>query len=88
MLPMPDDEVIAAMWAEFERKAAAMELVMQPLTVLQLTGLLQLAMRHPDLSRNNHDAGMRFVTAAREYFADCPMALDVIRRGFDPREDR
>lgn len=81
-------KVIAAMRAEFERKGAAMELVMQPLTVLQLTGLLQLAMRHPDLSRNNRDAGIRFVNAAREYFADCPMALAVIRRGFDPREDR
>jgi hypothetical protein len=67
-----------------------MELVLQPVSVFQLVAALQLARRHPQFADQETVAVTveRFLTAAREYFADCPTVLDVIRRGDDPTEDR
>jgi len=59
----------------------------RPETVLQLVGLIQLALRHPAVTQAIRATGVRFIEAAREYFAACPAVLDVIRRGDDARED-
>jgi len=83
-----DHQIATAMAEELLAKEEPMELVMIPLTVLRLTGLVQLALRHPSMAEAGRDAGERFVRAARQYFADCPTVLDVIRRGDDPAEDR
>lgn len=64
-----------------------MELVLQPVSVLQLTGLLQLALRHPHLTPEHAEVGRRFLAGVRQYFADCPAVLEVIRRGDEPRFD-
>ena len=65
-----------------------MDIGFQPLTVFQLTGLVQLALRHPHVSPEPRATAGRFLAAVREYFADCPAVLDVVRRGDDPAEDR
>jgi hypothetical protein len=82
------DEIAEAMAREITQKTNdPMEIVAQPMTVFQLTGLLQLALRHPGVSSELRETAARFLGAAREYFADCPTILDVIRRGDNPRED-
>jgi len=87
---MSDDDAAIAdtMAVEILSKAETpMEIAFHPLTVLQLTGLIQLACRHPDLSVEHHATAERWVRAAQQYFADAPTVLDVIRRGDDPAED-
>jgi hypothetical protein len=69
-------------------RAHFMELVMKPDSAFHLVGLLQLALRHPDLPPVSRLLAHTFIDGAREYFADCPTILDVIRRGDDPGEDR
>jgi len=84
----PDDEIAAALAAEMERKTTPMEVVYHPATVFQLTGLLQLALRHPHVQATVGDAARRFIDGARQYFADSPTVLDVIEKGDDPAQDR
>jgi hypothetical protein len=66
---------------------APMELVLRPATVFHVTALLQLACRHSSVSGAVRDTADRFLANVREYFADCPAALDLVRRGDDPEED-
>jgi len=86
---LTDDAIIAAMTDELRRKEEhPMELWLRPITVMQLTGLLQLALRHPEVGDENRATAERFLNGARQFFADCPAVLDVIRRGDDPSQDR
>lgn len=86
----PTEPVAAVFVAEVLRKSteAPMDLMCQPLTVLHLAGALQLARRHPQFPPTHVDAVDRFLTAAREYFADCPTVVEVLRRGDDPAYDQ
>ena len=59
---------------------------MQPASVFQLTALVQLACRHPAVTGPMRETADRFLAGVREYFADCPAVLDVVRRGDDPSE--
>ena len=65
-----------------------MQLVLKPVTVIQLAGLLQLATRHPGLTEPHLTVAREFLRGARAYFADCPAILDIIARGDDPTQDR
>ena len=85
---MKDDQVDVEICIDEMQMKAPMELVLQPITVFQLVGLIQLALRHPGCQGAARAAGDRFVGAARTYFADCAMIADVIRRGDDPSENR
>lgn len=82
-----DDAISAALAAELQRHYP-LDLCLRPLTVLSLTGLLQLVLRHPQVNGDVRTVAVQFVETAREYFADCPTVLDVIRRGDDPTQDR
>jgi hypothetical protein len=84
---MTDDDTVALMAEEILHKDP-MWIMLDARTVLQLTGLVQLALRHPGVSEDLRAAGRRFIDAAQQYFADAPFVLDVIRRGDDPTEDR
>lgn len=67
-----------------------MELSMEPSTVLQLVGILQLASRNPMLARDAPqacDVIERFLTSARLYFDACPSVLEVMRRGSEQAPD-
>src|SRR5688572_1660794 len=64
-----------------------MEIAFRPFTVLQLAGLLQLALRHPDISGDHREAAWSFLEAAREYFAASPTVLTVLDAGDDPTQD-
>ena len=84
---MTDEETVARLLEELQQ-LDPMPLGLKPQSVLHLTGLLQLALRHPGLGEPSREIAHVFIASAREYFADCPAVLDVIRRGDDPSEDR
>ena len=84
-----EQAIVDQMTREIISKAVhPMELVCQPTTVFQLTGLVQLALRHPGVTPELRETADRFLAGVREYFADCPAVLNVIRRGDDPTQDR
>lgn len=83
-----DEATIKGMADELRDKQHPMEIVFHALTVVQLTGLVQLALRHPDVPPESRATAERFLAGVREYFADCPTVLSVIIRGDDPNEDR
>jgi hypothetical protein len=66
-----------------------MEVVWKPESVLQFVSMIQLAMRHPSIADypENVSTAQRFLQATRQYFAECPMTLELIRRGDDPEYD-
>jgi hypothetical protein len=85
---MKDQRRVNAMADELLLKAdTTMDVSFSPLTVMQLTGLVQLALRHPGVSATLRFTAARFLSAAREYFADCPETLAVIQLGDDPAND-
>jgi hypothetical protein len=49
--------------------------------VFQLVALVQQAMLDPRLTPELHEVGERFIGTARDFFADCPSVLDILRRG-------
>jgi hypothetical protein len=83
-----DEQIVRTMAREIQHKPTFMELALQPQSALQLAGVVQLALRHPQLQGVNRLAGERFLVGVRDYFADCPTVLEVLRRGDDPAEDR
>jgi hypothetical protein len=85
-----EDKIARDMAREIQHKPDAMELVLQPQSALQLAGVVQLALRHPGIADHtaSRDAALRFLSGVRQYFADCPTVLEVLRRGDDPAEDR
>jgi hypothetical protein len=84
-----DAELLAAMVAELETREAPLEFVLRPLVALQLAGLLQLAMRHPQMPDTAaRRTALTFIAHVRGYFADAPATLEVLRRGDDPACDR
>jgi hypothetical protein len=88
--PILDADLVAAMVAELETRESPIELVLRPMSALQLAGLLQLAMRHPRMPDDSATRRMAltFIGHVRAYFADAPATLEVLRRGDDPSEDR
>jgi len=79
---MTDQDLVAAMAGEMERKALEpWDVTLRPVTALQLVGLVQLALRHPGVSAELHLIGTRFIDGARAYFDGCPATLAVIERG-------
>lgn len=81
-----DQMLLDAVTCEVAAKAW-LALSLRPLSALHLAGLVQLALRHPQVDGHNREAGERFLSGVREYFADCPAVLDLLRRGDDPQED-
>lgn len=83
-----DQEIVLKLTEEIAGMDRRMELLLKPDSVFHLVGVLQLAKRHPNLGGPSRELADRFIAGAREYFAECPTILDVIRRGDDPNEDR
>lgn len=85
-----DDRELVELVADELRAQPAMEVVWRPESVLQFVGLIQLALRHPHIKTDskNRETADRFLQAVREYFAGCPMTLELIRRGDDPSYDQ
>lgn len=82
------DESDAAAVAEELAQLGLFEMHLQPQTVLVLTGLLQLAKRHPQLDAQFHTFIDRFLAGVGEYFRNAPHALAVIAAGNDPAHDK
>lgn len=78
----PEDELLRLMAIELEQKDP-MDfgfLGLRPQSVLQIAGLIELALKHPDVAGSVRETGNHFVTAIRHYFADCPAVLECLRR--------
>jgi hypothetical protein len=94
--PIDDDaraeaEILVAVTAEMltlEAEGEPMLVEFNPVSVFQLAGLLQLALRHPDVQASNRETAQRFLVSAREYFAESPAVLRVLDMGDDPTQDR
>jgi len=87
---VPPDEAQAVQQMIAELAAVEHPLILGPLTpleALQLAGLVQLAVRHPDLSEEHRLVAAAVVETVREYFAGSPVILDVLDRGDDPAQD-
>lgn len=85
--PETDPDITRRMASELEA-IGPFEVVFAPLTVVQLAGLLQLALRHPGVRSMDVSASAdRFLAGARAYFATCPTVLDMLNRGDDPTQD-
>jgi hypothetical protein len=80
LMSEPEDATIDAMARELETYGT-LELVLQPISALQLAGVVQLALRHPDLAGAPREAAIRFVAGVRAYFQTAPTVQAVIDRG-------
>lgn len=87
MQTIDHETLFAQVSAELQGKTQPMDVQIQPITVLQLAGLMQLAMRHPEISTEARACADSFLVATRQYFADCPAVLETLRRGDDPSAD-
>jgi hypothetical protein len=86
--PLTHDEAVLLMIAELQAlDETPMEIAFHPLTVVRLAGLLQLVLRHPDISAEHRETAWSFLEAAREYFAGAPTVLTVLDAGDDPTQD-
>ena len=85
-----DAELLACMAAEIltlNAEGEPMVIALQPLSAVQLAGLIQLALRHDGLTPVLREIATTFVDSVREYFAESPATLEVLRRGDDPSQD-
>ena len=78
--------LLARVAGELEIIRAPLALDLHPSNVLQLAGLIQLALRHPSVTDTLRGTADRFLTHARDYFAEAPAVLELLARGDQPRE--
>jgi hypothetical protein len=87
---LDETELLAAMAAELralEAEDEPMVVALHPVTAVQLAGLVQLAIRHPDIPDNLRETAARFLESVREYFLEAPAVRAVLERGDDPSQD-
>jgi hypothetical protein len=73
--------VAAALEQELEahaRRGVGFALVLQPLDVLILATLVQLALRHPSVPASGRQGGAEFLSCVHDYFRDCPTVVQVL----------
>lgn len=89
MSTTPDDDAQTTADLAHELETyAALPLDMRAITAFQMAGVVQLAMRHPDLPPNVRRTASAFLEIIRAHFHAAPTVLDVLRRGDNPRHDR
>ena len=90
---MTDEELIRAAsqdGAVFTEDHGHFELPLPIDQMLTLTGLVQLALRHPHLQANkgrSHEFGAAFIAGLIEQLEDYPALQEMVRRGGDPKHD-
>lgn len=84
---MTDTDIVTAVLIGEVQRLDPMEIAFAGATVFSLVGVLQLALRHPELPPGTRKTAETFIAAAREYFAGCPTVLECIRLGDDPAHD-
>jgi hypothetical protein len=83
---MTGKQVLAAITDELRAMPEPMVVAFQPVAMFHIAGLLQIALRHPQVSAEVRLAGGRFLTDIREYFATCPTVLDLLAQMDEARE--
>jgi hypothetical protein len=84
---MDMNEVHPLFVAEIQGKNEPFEIAFRPITLVQLYGLLQLAMRHPQVPESHREVFEQFKAMVRAYFDDCPTTLGILERGDNPDFD-
>jgi hypothetical protein len=84
---MTQAELFDRMAAEMRAREDPMTLVLTPPAALALVGLLQLAMRHPDVPVMPARTATMVIEHVRQFFADAPAISEVLKRGDDPAHD-
>jgi len=85
---LTDAEAVQLAAEEIYALDQPMLLGMKPITAFRLAGLVQLALRHPDVDAENRAAAWNFLEAVREYFVACPTVLLMLDAGDDRTQDR
>jgi hypothetical protein len=83
-----DEQELLARMVEEVANRDPFHLVLNATATVQLAGLLQLVLRHPQLDANNRRTAVMVIEQVRMYFADAPATREVMRQGDDPRNDR
>jgi len=86
--PLHDEAQLLADMARELQAAPLMALTLRPETAFALAGVVQLALRHPDLAGTPRSTAETFLAGVREYFASAPAVLEALRRGDDRAHDR
>ena len=81
---LDDAELLGMAADEVRAHEAPIAIVLRPLTAVQLSGMLQLALRHPTVADNTRRAATIFLEHVRAAFADAPGVLELMRRGDNP----
>jgi hypothetical protein len=65
-------------------------LTLRAISALELAGLVQLALRHPNIPPQARDAGARILEGISAYFraSHATGVLELLRRGDDPNQTR
>jgi hypothetical protein len=88
---MTDDELIEAL-AEELAETGDLVMTLSPAHAFGLAGIIQLAMRHPQLPAHVRETAIAILRTIRTHFGTGPAVraavLEVLRRGDDPGEDR
>lgn len=84
---MNEDKLMKQFIAELEGQVAPFQIAFRSGTLVQLAGLLQLAMRHPHVPESNRKFVDDLMVSVRDYFKDCPATLDILDRGDNPDFD-
>lgn len=80
---MESDRVLLAQLVDELHVRASFTVTLRPAATLAVAGLLQLALRQPDVSVGTARVGRMCIDRVRAYFDGCPAALEILHRG-DP----
>jgi hypothetical protein len=81
------DQIAKLMAEEIRRLREPAILAMPPIEAMQIAGIVQLALRHPQFPDSHRAAAAAILGGVREYFAECPTILDILHHGDNPAED-
>lgn len=90
MTDQPDDEQLIAYMkrlTDLEQAGDRTTIVIGPFSAIVIIGLVQLATRHPDMSKRMKDIGRDFVQQLEPLFADT-VGEEIVNRGKHPEWDR
>lgn len=81
---LADADLFPLAASELEGYEQPLEFVLRPSVALELAGLLQLALRHPDVATaatQSTRTAVTFIEHVRSYFVNAPAVREMLRRG-------
>lgn len=87
---MSPEDLLEAMAIDHQRAGGAeLSVIFDSAQLCAIVGLVQLALRHPNIPPFTRDLGATFVAQVAEYLSGCNLFVlaELIRRGGDPAHD-